>query len=78
MRETMVNNYGLSGRKTKLEQISMVLLWIQCDLFRKNKLPGSKKVNLVKFMLRVDQPNCNILKEWEQQKLLNNFSLFIK
>ena len=26
--------------------------WIQYDLFRKNKLPGSKKVNLVKFMLR--------------------------
>ena len=25
--------------------------WIQYDLFRKNKLPGSKKVNLVKFML---------------------------
>ena len=26
--------------------------WIQYDLFRKNKLPGSKKVNLAKFMLR--------------------------
>ena len=26
-------------------------LWIQYDLFRKNKLPGSKKVNLAKFML---------------------------
>ena len=26
--------------------------WFQYDLFRKNKLPGSKKVNLIKFMLR--------------------------
>ena len=26
--------------------------WIQYDLFRKNKLPGTKKVNLAKFMLR--------------------------
>ena len=26
--------------------------WIQYDLFRKNKTPGSKKVNLAKFMLR--------------------------
>ena len=36
------------GRKTKLGQISMV----QYDLFRNNKLPGSKNVNLAKFMLR--------------------------
>ena len=27
-------------------------LWIEYDLFRKNKLPGSKNVNLAKFMLR--------------------------
>ena len=26
--------------------------WIQYDLFHNNKLPGSKRVNLVKFMLR--------------------------
>ena len=26
--------------------------WIQYGLFRKNKLPGSKNVNLAKFMLR--------------------------
>ena len=26
--------------------------WIQYDLFHKNKLPGSKNVNLAKFMLR--------------------------
>ena len=26
--------------------------WIQYDLFRKNKLPGSKNLNLAKFMIR--------------------------
>ena len=36
-------------RKTKLFDGPS---WIQYDLFRKNKLPGSNKVNLVKFMLR--------------------------
>ena len=31
------------------------LSWIQYDLFRKNKLPGSKNINLAKFMLRADE-----------------------
>ena len=40
-------------RKTKLGTDFDGSLWLQYDLFHKNKLPGSKKVNLVKFMLRV-------------------------
>ena len=31
--------------------------WIQYDLFRKNKLLGSKNVNLAKFMLRAFIPS---------------------
>ena len=37
--------------------------WIQYDLFRKNKLPGSKNLNLAKFMLRAKtgEQLCNCL-----------------
>ena len=44
--------------------------WIQYDLFRKNKLPGSKNVNLAKFMLRANEcrtlinPSYCQLKGW--------------
>ena len=41
-------------RKTKLGQISMVLRGSNTTCSVKNKLPGSKKVNLTKFMLRAD------------------------
>ena len=38
--------------------------WIQYDLFHKNKLPGSKKVNLAKFMLpaqpKLDRKRMNL------------------
>ena len=36
--------------------------WIQYDLFRKNKLPGSENVNLAKFMLRALPTVCQTVK----------------
>ena len=53
--------------------------WIQYDLFRKNKLPGSKKVNLVKFMLRAMGTLCSTLSfdmnTWSSWPPLKDFIL---
>ena len=46
----------LCRRKTKLGTDFDGPSWIQYDLFRNNKLPESKKVNLAKFMLRATVP----------------------
>ena len=51
-------------------------LWIQYDLFRKNKLPGSKKVNLVMFMLRANftHPGLGVKHPSILNFTLDNFS----